>query len=160
MRLFPDPGGGRRRRKWGNRHPDSAHSRTVAGMLAAMRAAGWEIQGGGREVLLAGHDRFAVPDAVALARDRRGRPWLWVLEAFQGMPGAGGEALRLRLARLLTLLEGPREFRVGIWIWGSGGVLREALAMLGPPAGFRWHLGKVPPDPAADRLHLPAALRI
>lgn len=160
LRLFPDPGGGRRRRKWGNRHPDSSHSRMVAGMLVAFREAGWAIQGGGREVLLAGHDRFAVPDAVVIARDRDNRPWLWVLEAFREMRGQPPAAFRLRLARLLTLLDGPPDFRTGVWIRGPERVLRETLPMLEPPGRLRWHLGSAPPDPAADRLHLPAILRI
>jgi len=160
-RLMPEPGGRRRRRNWGVSNPDAAHARLAAEMLARLRAAGWDIRGGGREVLLAGRGTYAVPDAVALAWDARGRAWLWVLEVFRDRPEGREEKARLqgRLARLQTLLrDAPPDLRVGIWIRGPLGVLRAALA--GAGGRLRWHLGEPAPDPAADRWHVPAALRM
>lgn len=164
-RLLPDPAGAARRRRWGNRRPDTRHAARIAGMLQALRAAGWTIQGGGREALLADRGAYAVPDALVMARDARGRPYLWILEAFARSPEvAERPAILRRLARLRHLLGTvPPELRVGIWLDGPLSLLREAMRMAAPP--LRWHLSEaygplLPPDPAADRWVLPEALRV
>lgn len=164
-RLLPDPAGGERRRRWGNRHPDTRHAARAAAMLQALREAGWAIQGGGRELLLADRGTYAVPDAAAIARDARGQPYLWVIETFARSPEmAVRPKILRRLARLRHLLKAaPPDLRVGIWIDGPVPLLREVASLIAPP--LRWHLSDaaaaaLPPDPTADRLVLPEAMRV
>ena len=162
-RLLPSAGGEERRA--GNAWPNSFHSEAIARALAQLRRAGWEICGGGREVLLAGRGRYAVPDAVVLARDRRGQPWLWILELFrQNRARADQRQLMARRAGRLLVLLGwrPKDpYRLGIWIVGPAGGLEGLTFLVQDRPEVRWHLARwvFPPDPETDRTQLPAILR-
>jgi|GEM_PF-2287902 hypothetical protein len=162
-RLLPSAGGEERRA--GNPWPDSFHSKAIARALAGMRRAGWEICGGGREALLAGRGSYAVPDAVVLARDRLGRPWLWILELFrQNRSRADQQQMVARRAGRLLALLGWRPtdpYRLGIWIVGPTPGLQALTFLVQDRPEVRWHLARwvFPPDPEADRAQLPAALR-